>query len=87
MVKTHTFSYSAISSGSGSGTKTATFSESGYYPLGVVGFRTGNSAAVPIRFNLSERTSGQAELTYVLRAVASVSAGSGDVDILWVKEE
>lgn len=87
MTKTHTFSYSAISSGSGSGTKTATFSESGYFPLGVVGFRTGNSAALPVRFNLSSRTSGQAELTYVLRAVAAVSAGSGDVDILWVKEE
>ena len=87
MTKTHSFSYSAISSGSGSGTKTATFSKSGYFPLGVVGFRTGNSAAVPVRFNLSSRTSGQAELSYVLRAVAAVSAGSGDVDILWVKEE
>ena len=87
MIKTHTFSYSAISSGSGSGSKTATFSETGYFPLGVVGFRTGNSAAVPTRFNLTSRTSGQAELTYVLRAVAAVSAGSGDVDILWVKEE
>lgn len=86
-VDTHTFSYPAISSGSGSGTRTATFSKAGYYPLGVMGFRTGNSSAVAVRFNLSSRSIGSAELSYVLRAVGSVSAGSGDVDILWVKAE
>ena len=87
MVTTETFSYPAISSGSGSGARTATFSrQGGYYPLGVVGFRSGNSAAVPTRFDLTSRSSGQAELTYVLRAVGSVSAGSGDVHILWIKE-
>ena len=89
MVSTETFSYPAISSGSGSGTRTATFSPAyaqGYYPLGVVGFRTGNSSAVAVRFDLSSRSSGTAELSYVLRAVGSVSAGSGDVHILWVKE-
>ena len=86
LVDTHSFSYPAISSGSGSGARTATFSKSGYYPIGVMGFRTGNSAAVPTRFNLSSRSSGSATLSYVLRAVSAVSAGSGDVDILWVKE-
>ena len=85
VVTTETFSYSAISNGSGSGVRTATFSKSGYYPVGVMGFRTGNSAAVPTRLNLSSRSSGSAELSYVLRAVAAVSAGSGDVDILWIK--
>jgi hypothetical protein len=85
-VVTESFSYSAISSGSGSGTKTATFTKTGYFPVGVLGFRTGNSAAVPIRFNLTKRESGTAELTFVLRAVAAVSAGSGDVDILWIRE-
>ena len=88
MTKTHSFSYSAISSGSGSGIKTATFSEDGYFPLGVVGFRTGNNYAVPLRFNLSSKTSGSCTLSYYLRAVSgNVPAGSGDVDILWVKEE
>lgn len=87
LVTTETFSYPAISSGSGSGARTATFSvQGGYYPLGVVGFRSGNSGAVPTRFDLTSRSSGQAELTYVLRAVGNVSAGSGDVHILWIKE-
>ena len=86
MVTTETFSYPAISNGSGSGTRTATFSNSGYYPLGVIGFRTGNSAAAAVRFSLSSRSSGECELSYVLRAVGAVPAGSGDVDILWVKE-
>ena len=85
-VTTESFSYPSISSGSGSGTRTATFSNSGYYPLGVIGFRTGNSSAAAVRFSLSSRSSGQCELSYVLRAVGAVSAGSGDVDILWVKE-
>ena len=86
LVTTETFSYPAISSGSGSGVRTATFSNTGYYPVGIMGFRTGNSAAVPTRLNLSSRSSGSATLSYVLRAVSAVSAGSGDVDILWVKE-
>ena len=85
VVTTETFSYPAISNGSGSGVRTATFSKSGYYPVGVMGFRTGNRAAVPTRLNLSSRSSGSAGLSYVLRAVAAVSAGSGDVDILWIK--
>ena len=85
VVTTETFSYPAISNGSGSGTRTATFSNTGYYPVGVMGFRTGNSAAVPIRFSLSSRSSDSATLSYVLRAVSAVSAGSGDVDILWIK--
>ena len=88
-VTRETFSYPAISSGSASGARTATFSPAyaqGYYPVGIMGLRTGNSAAVPTRFNLSSRASGSATFTYVLRAVSAVSAGSGDVDILWVKE-
>lgn len=85
-VTTESFSYPAISSGSASGARTATFSNPGFYPLGVIGLRTGASAAVPTRFNLSSRSSGSATFSYVLRAVGAVSAGSGDVDILWVKE-
>ena len=90
VVTKETFSYPAISSGSGSGTRTETFAPveaQDCYPIGVVGFRTGNSSAVAVRFNLSSRSIGSAELSYVLRAVGSVSAGSGDVDILWVKAE
>lgn len=85
VVTTETFSYPAISNGSASGARTATFSKTGYFPIGVVGIRTGTSAAVPTRFNLSSRSSGSATFTYVLRAVSAVSAGSGDVDILWIK--
>lgn len=85
-VTTKSFSYPAISSGSGSGTRTETFSNPGYYPLGVIGFRSGNSSAAAVRFSLSSRSSEQCVLSYVLRAVGAVSAGSGDVDILWVKE-
>ena len=85
VVTTETFSYPAISNGSSSGAKSVTFSAQGYYPIGIMGLRTGNSAAVPTRFNLSSRASGSATFTYVLRAVSAVSAGSGDVDILWIK--
>lgn len=86
-VTNESFSYPAISSGNGSGVRTETFSKSGYYPIGVVGFRAGNSHAVVARFNLTSRSSGSCELSYYLRAVGgNVSAGSGDVDILWVKE-
>lgn len=86
VITTETFSYPAISSGSGSGTRTATYTKADHYPIGVVGFRTGNTNAASVRFRLSSRSSGQCELSYVLRAVGSVSAGSGDVDILWIKE-
>ena len=90
VVTTESFSYSAISNGSSSGAKSVTFSPTyaqGYYPIGIMGLRTGSSAAVPARFNLKSRASGSVTFTYVLRAVGgNVSAGSGDVDILWIKE-
>ncbi len=82
----HTFSYSSISSGGNTGTQTASFTKSGYFPIGVIGFRTGASSAAPIRFQLTSRTSGACTLSYVLRGLAATSAGSGYVDILWIKE-
>lgn len=86
VVTTETFSYSAISNGSSSGAKSVTFSAQGYYPIGIMGLRTGNSSAVPTRFNLKSRASGSVTFTYVLRAVGgNVPAGSGGVDILWIK--
>ncbi len=87
-----TFTYSAISSGGNSGTITKSISKKGYIPVAVVGFRTGNSNAVPIRLRLDNKSwastlpTGSCNFEILLRAVGSVSAGSGDADILWVKE-
>lgn len=80
------FTYSAISSGGNSGTQSETYQNAGYYPLGVVGYRTGNGNAVPIRMRLSSQQSGQCTFQFYLRAVGAVSAGTGHVHILWVKE-
>lgn len=86
MVTDKEFTYSAISSGGNSGTQSETYQNDGYYPLGVVGYRTGNGNAVPIRMLLSSQQSGQCTFQYYLRAVGAVSAGTGHVRILWVKE-
>lgn len=85
-VENHTFSVSAISSGNGSGVKTVTFTKPGYYPLGIVGFQSGENDALFTRCKLDSQASGQAVMSYYIRAVAAVSATTGHVWILWAKE-
>lgn len=87
VVEEHSFNYSSIPSGGDSGVQSVTFSKEGYYPIGVVGFRTGESDALPTRYKLSARDNGECTFEYFLRAVASVSASTGYVDILWIKGE
>ena len=85
-IVTHSFSVSSISSGSGSGVKEVTFTKEGYYPLALVGFQSGENDALFTRFRLTDQASGTVKLSYYIRAVAAVSATTGYVAILWVKE-
>ena len=85
--------YSAISSGGNSGLLTESISKAGYIPLAIVGFKTGNSSAVPIRVWLENKVYGHpvagigyCDIEVYLRAVAAVSAGTMQVDVLWMKK-
>ena len=80
----YTHAFSAVSSGSvmdWSETKT----KSGYYPLGVVGFRTTKQALLPNKCNISDVTSGSCTIGMNARAVSNVTAGTAEMDVLWVK--
>lgn len=67
-------------------TNTATFSKSGYYPVGIMGYNTNREAAIPSRMYLSTRSNDSATVSYSIRAVgANYLATTMHVFILWVK--
>jgi hypothetical protein len=79
---THTFS--DIASGSvlsWSESKTKT----GYYPLGVVGFRTTRQALVTNRCDITNATNGSCTINMNARAVAAVQGNTAEMEVLWVK--
>lgn len=85
IVEEYTKSYSAISSGSAFNWSEQK-SKSGYYPIGVVGFRTNMQALVVNMVKLSSVQSGQCTINMNARAVANVSAGTAQMYVLWIKE-
>ena len=85
IVEEYTKSYSAISSGSAFNWSEQK-SKSGYYPIGVVGFRTNMQALVVNMVKLSSVQSGQCTINMNARAVANVPAGTAQMYVLWIKE-
>lgn len=85
VVVDHSISIPAITKDN-SKTDTATFTKSGYYPVGVMGYNTGREAGVPSRMYLSARSSGSATVSYSIRATgANYTATTMHVFILWIK--
>jgi len=86
VVEHYTHNYSAVSSGSQmswSETKT----KAGYYPIGVVGFRTSMAALLVNMCRIDNATSGSCDIKMAARAVASVSASTAEAWVLWIKEQ
>lgn len=87
--ETHTFNRAAISSGGVTGLTQVTFTMgAGYVPLALAGFRTGNNniAFSKIQILDYDPTVGSVKIEYNIKSVGTaVSAGTGDIDILWLK--
>lgn len=84
VVETYTHAYANIASGSvmnWSETKTKV----GYYPIGVVGFRTTRQALVVNRCNLTNVTNGSCTINMNARADIAVGSSTAEMYVLWVK--
>ena len=81
------FTIEPLSPLSATGATTVSISKSGYYPKGVVGFKTGSSNIAYVRCELTSRSSGSATLTYNARnlSTSQTSASDASVKILWLK--
>ena len=81
------FTIEPLSPLSATGATTVSISKSGYYPKGVVGFKTGSSNIAYVRCELTSRSSGTATLTYNARnlSTSQTSASDASVKILWLK--
>ena len=86
-VTTETLFDSAVITGNSHANSTATFTNTKYYPLGIVGFNSPDTSYfVPARIRLSAQNSGTATVAYDIRNVSSSDrTGSYKVDILWLK--
>lgn len=86
---THTISSIAINGNTTGAATTATFTKSGYLPIGIVGHRfTGDYIAYAnlIQLYLSSASSGSATVTYRIRNLGTNAiSASLNVDILWLK--
>lgn len=85
VIENYTHSYSAISSG-GNMQWSEVKQKTGYYPIGVVGFYSGSGNLLVRRAELSSATSGECNINMGARAEASVSAGTANLRVLWLKE-
>ena len=86
VVEEYTHSFSAISSGGAMNWSAAAPTKTGYYPIGVVGFRTSMQALVVNMCRITDATSGNCTLNMNARAVAAVSAGTASMKVLWIAE-
>ena len=84
VVEHYTHSFSDISSGSVMSWSESK-SKSGYYPLGVVGFRTSRQALVTNRCDITNATNGSCTINMNARAVANVQGNTAEMYVLWVK--
>ena len=85
VVEEYTYNYSNVSSG-GNMSWSATKTKAGYYPIGVVGFRTARAALVVNNCRIQNATSGSCDIAMDARAVAAVSASTAQMYVLWIKE-
>ena len=85
----HSTSTGSIAADSYSSDKTATFTNSGYYPYGIVGVNIAGTNRVHqslYTWRLSSRSEGSATVTYSIRNRASVAfSGTIYFDILWIR--
>ena len=85
VVETYTHNYSAISSG-GNMQWSEGKTKANYYPIGVVGFYSGSGNLLCRRAEITSVTSGSCNLNMGARAAAAVSAGTANMQVLWIKE-
>ena len=87
VLEAHTFETPAITDGSSAVVGGVPAYKSGYYPLCIVGYATGNYKRLLSRIRLTNRTKGEATIAYTAHAVdGNVSADTMTVDILWIKD-
>ena len=84
VVEDYDHSYSNVSSGS-SMSWSATKTKANYYPLGVVGFRTGRTALVVDNCRIQNATVGSCDIEMDARAVATANATTAHMYVLWIK--
>lgn len=86
--ESHSFTISSIASGSTSGATSETFTMAGYYPVGIVGYKTGTGKVMFARMEITSASSGECTIYYNAYNAANSASGSlsASVDILWVKE-
>lgn len=85
VVEDYTHSYSNISSG-GNMNWEESKTKSGYYPVGVVGFKTNRATLVVDRAYIDSAQSGSCKIYMHARAVAAASANDAHLYVLWIKE-
>lgn len=85
VVEYYTHPYSSVSSGHNMDWSEPK-SKTDYYPIGVVGFRTARAALVVDNCFVSDVSSGNCTINMNARAVASVSASTAEMWVLWIKE-
>ena len=83
----HTLSITSIPSGGTSSEQHETIQKPGYYPIGIVGWRTMAGKVVFSRLEITSAAVGSATVYYNAYNAAGSASGalSATVDILWVK--
>lgn len=84
VVEEYTHAYSTVSSGNNM-SWSETVTKSGYCPIGVVGFRTARAALLVNSCYISNEASGSCTINMNARAVASASATTASMWVLWIK--
>lgn len=87
--KSETHNFSSVAANGNMTWTGVTITNPGYYPLGVVGYYSGAATLVVRRAEIENETVGSCTLNFAARNVgsSSVSAGTCNVQILWVKAE
>ena len=86
VVERYTHEYSTIASGSNlSWDETVT--KDGYYPIGVVGFRSARAQLVVDMATIDSVTSGSCRVRMNARALSNTSASTAEIHVLWIKEK
>lgn len=85
VVERYTHAYSAMS-GDSNLSWDETVTKDGYYPIGVVGFRSAKAQLVVDMAMIDSVTSGSCRIRMDARALHSTSAGTAEIYVLWIKE-
>jgi len=83
----HSFTIASIAAGGTSGEHSETLQKPGYYPVGIVGWKSGAGKVTFPRLEITSSSSGSATITYNAFNANTQASGSlsATVDILWVK--